>query len=224
MTREEAVLARLARIMDPDLGRDIVSLGFIKDLEISEEGLVRFTIELTTPACPVRERFRSSAREEVAALDWVSGVEVKLSARPRKKKPVDLKAIAAVHAIVAVASCKGGVGKSTVATNLAFAMQDQGARVGIFDADIYGPSLPTMVEAPCEGLVKEEGGLIRPIVHESGMKLMSFGYGGGERGPAIMRGPMVSKVIHQLLLGVEWGNSIISSWICPPVPATFHSP
>ena len=140
-------------------------------------------------------------------LPWVRSVEVTLSAK-KARSPGEARApgLEKVANLVAVASCKGGVGKSTVAVNLAFALSRAGARVGLFDADVYGPSLPTMVR-PEATQVFQEAGLIVPLEYE-GVKLMSFGYipqaGGG--GAAIMRGPMVSNVINQLLTGTNWGE------------------
>jgi Mrp family chromosome partitioning ATPase/DUF971 family protein len=205
MSREQEVLNAMRGIIDPDLGKDIVTLGFIKDLVITEAGHVSFKVELTTPACPVKEQFRSACAEAVGELPWVEGVEVTMSAQARQS-PMSQggPGLARVKQIVAVASCKGGVGKSTVAVNLAYALAGQGAEVGIFDADIYGPSLPTMVKAGFDGLYQNAGGLISPVIHD-GVKLMSFAYATQKQGePAVMRGPMVTSVINQLLTQTAW--------------------
>lgn len=205
MTREEQVLACLSQVQDPDLGRDIVSLNFVKNLRIDQDGKVWFVLELTTPACPLRSRFQEECRRLLLAIDWVTGVEVTISARPNQVRDGDADGLKKVAHLLAVFSCKGGVGKSTVAVNLAFALKQQGARVGIFDADIYGPSLPTMVSAPSRGL-RQKGELIEPIYYGE-MPLMSFAYAATDPdAPAVMRGPMVSNLIRQLFTQTDWGE------------------
>ncbi|MCE9616263.1 MAG: P-loop NTPase [Lentisphaerae bacterium] len=206
MSREQDVLDSMRGIIDPDLGKDIVSLGFIKHLQITEAGAVSFSVELTTPACPVKEQFRTSCTEAVAALPWVTGVTVTMGAQARRKSAMETgPGLAQVKHVIAVASCKGGVGKSTVAVNLAYAIAGQGAKVGIFDADIYGPSLPTMVKVKFDGLYQNAQNLILPVERD-GIKLMSFAFATAKQGePAVMRGPMVTSVINQLLTGTNWG-------------------
>lgn len=210
MSRETEILDSLRHIIDPDLGKDIVSLGFIKDLVHDEGGRVSFTVELTTPACPIKERFKQQCEEAVRALPWVTAVAVTMSARPREAAPNPLLARAPglekVRHIVAVSSCKGGVGKSTTAVNLAYSLSQLGARVGIFDADVYGPSLPTLV-SPNNRELFMRNELIQPLEFE-GVRLMSFGFvpAGPGGGAAIMRGPMVTHVINQLLTTTEWGE------------------
>ncbi len=208
--KQQQVLDAMRHIIDPDLGKDIVSLGFIKDLAISDEGDVSFTLELTTPACPVKEQFREACTTAVSAIDWVRDVTVIMSAQaPKKNNPLAAKApgLAKVANILAVSSCKGGVGKSTVAVNLAYTLHRKGAKVGLFDADVYGPSLPTMVQPESIEVYQNDADMIVPIAWE-GVKLMSFGFiteaSGG--GPAIMRGPMVTQIINQLLTTTDWGE------------------
>ncbi|XP_057768106.1 fe-S cluster assembly factor HCF101, chloroplastic [Salvia miltiorrhiza] len=206
-TAEADVLKALSQIIDPDFGTDIVSCGFVKDLDVDKEsGKVSFRLELTTPACPVKDMFEQKANEVVATLPWVEKVEVTMSAQPARplyasQLPAGLQTISN---IVAVSSCKGGVGKSTVAVNLAYTLAGMGARVGIFDADVYGPSLPTMVSP--ENRLLEMNPEKRTIIPTEymGVKLVSFGFAG--QGRAIMRGPMVSGVIDQLLTTTEWGE------------------
>ncbi|CAN4094360.1 unnamed protein product [Withania somnifera] len=206
-TVESEVLKALSQIIDPDFGTDIVSCGFVKDLLIDNNlGEVSFRLELTTPACPVKDMFEQKANEVIAALPWVKKVNVTMSAQPAKpifagQLPPGLQTISN---IIAVSSCKGGVGKSTVAVNLAYTLADMGARVGIFDADVYGPSLPTMVSP--ENRLLEMNAEKRTIIPTEymGVKLVSFGFAG--QGRAIMRGPMVSGVINQLLTTTEWGE------------------
>ncbi|KAH0707822.1 hypothetical protein KY289_012898 [Solanum tuberosum] len=206
-TAESEVLKALSQIIDPDFGTDIVSCGFVKDLLVDENlGEVSFRLELTTPACPIKDMFEQKANEVVAELPWVKKVNVTMSAQPAKpiyagQLPAGLQTISN---IIAVSSCKGGVGKSTVAVNLAYTLADMGARVGIFDADVYGPSLPTMVSP--EKRILEMNAEKRTIIPTEymGVKLVSFGFAG--QGRAIMRGPMVSGVINQLLTTTEWGE------------------
>ncbi|AES76761.2 fe-S cluster assembly factor HCF101, chloroplastic [Medicago truncatula] len=206
-TAEDDVLKALSQIIDPDFGTDIVTCGFVKDLQIDKAlGEVSFRLELTTPACPIKDVFEKQANEVVAVLPWVKNVNVTMSAQPAKplfaeQLPAGLQTISN---IIAVSSCKGGVGKSTVAVNLAYTLADMGARVGIFDADIYGPSLPTMVSP--ENRILEMNPEKKTIIPTEymGVKLVSFGFAG--QGRAIMRGPMVSGVTNQLLTTTEWGE------------------
>ncbi|CAN4096366.1 unnamed protein product [Withania somnifera] len=206
-TAESEVLKALSQIIDPDFGTDIVSCGFVKDLLVDESlGEASFRLELTTPPCPIKDMFEQKANEVVAALPWVKKVNVTMSAQPAKpifagQLPAGLQTISN---IIAVSSCKGGVGKSTVAVNLAYTLADMGARVGISDADVYGPSLPTMVSP--ENRLLEMNAEKRTIIPTEymGVKLVSFGFAG--QGRAIMRGPMVSGVINHLLTTTEWGE------------------
>eukprot|EP00271_Cylindrocystis_brebissonii_P007210 TRINITY_DN20476_c0_g1_i1.p1 TRINITY_DN20476_c0_g1~~TRINITY_DN20476_c0_g1_i1.p1 ORF type:complete len:599 (+),score=109.66 TRINITY_DN20476_c0_g1_i1:287-2083(+) len=206
-SEEAEVLAQLARIIDPDFGTDIVSCGFIKDMQIDAgEGVVAFQIELTTPACPVKDEFERQAQANVSSLPWVKEVRITMSAQPPKPLlPANTPpGLAKVANIIAVSSCKGGVGKSTTAVNLAYALLGMGARVGIFDADVYGPSLPTMVSPEVKVLQMDPDTRQIQPTEFLGVKLVSFGFAG--QGSAIMRGPMVAGVIQQLLTTTDWGT------------------
>ncbi len=202
----EEILNALSVIIDPDLSQDIVSLGFIHDLVISPKGEVSFEIRLTTPACPVKDMFRAEAEKALKPLTWITHLNIKMGATATQNTLLkSSKGLEKVGAIIAVSSCKGGVGKSSVATNLAYQLSLQGARVGLFDADVYGPSLTTLVHVENDGIMME-GKWILPI-DDRGLKLMSFGFlSADHRGPALLRGPMVSQIINQLLTGTFWGD------------------
>ena len=199
------VLEALRPIVDPDFGKSIVDLGFVKRVRV-DGGRVSFAIELTTPACPVKAEFERTARERVAALPGVEEVEVSMTAatRGRVVSPgPDAAVLPGVKNVLAVASGKGGVGKSTVALNLAIALRESGAAVGLMDCDVYGPSLPLLTGI--YGPPKTRGQRILP--HEGfGLKLMSLGFFLTEDSPVIWRGPMVHGLIRQFLTDVEWGE------------------
>lgn len=203
---EEEVLNQLKRIVDPDLGEDIVSCGFVRDLVAdSGAGSVSFTLRLTTPACPVKDQFERDAYAYVQELQWVNDVHITMDADPPQAlSPEPVPALKNVRHIIAVSSCKGGVGKSTVSVNLAYSLADMGAKVGLLDADVYGPSLPTMLspESPVLEMDPETSSLT-PTEY-AGVKAVSFGFTG--QASAIMRGPMVSGLIQQLLTTSEWGE------------------
>ena len=201
----EQVLQALSAIIDPDLGRDVVSLGMIKDLDITPAGAVAFNFELTTPACPVKDRFRNQAEELVSALPGVSAVNMKFTSNVRagffQRQGPEL--IPGVRNTIAIASGKGGVGKSTVAINIAAALRQTGARVGLLDADIYGPSVPAMAGVSEQPVVVE--GRLVPL-EAYGLKLMSIGFQAGSDKAMVWRGPMVSKAISQMIGDVSWGE------------------
>ncbi|PZS07956.1 MAG: chromosome partitioning protein [Chloroflexi bacterium] len=206
---KEAVLDALRQIIDPDLHRDVVSLGMIKQLEITpkpEGSRVGFTFELTTPACPVRDQFKSQAESVVKALPGVGDVEVAMSANVRQSAPGGRTGqieLPNVRNVIAVGSGKGGVGKSTVAVNLAVALAGTGARVGLLDADVYGPSVPSLMGVH-EGIRAEDKRLIPNESH--GIKLMSLGFMNTDGKPIIWRGPMVGQAVKQMLGDVDWGE------------------
>ena len=206
MITEEQVLSELSKIIDPDFNRDIVSLGFVQDMVI-DGGTVSFTVELTTPACPLSPVFEKQAHELVGDMPGVEKVLVKMTARKRGDRQMSTEdsGLKDVKYILAVSSCKGGVGKSTVAAMLAKTLGARGAKVGLLDADIYGPSVPTLFNMHEAG-VRASADQKQYVPNEAeGIKLMSFGFLMGD-GPAVIRGPMVSQYIQQLLHNVEWGE------------------
>jgi ATP-binding protein involved in chromosome partitioning len=200
---ESQVLDALRPIVDPDFAKSIVDLGFVKRVRI-QGSKVAFAIELTTPACPVKEEFRNSARERVLALPGVSEVDIEMTANTRGRAPApEAEVLPGVRNTIAVASGKGGVGKSTTAINLALALRQAGAAVGVMDADVYGPSLPLLTGV--HGRPRAEEKRIHP--HESnGLKLMSMGFFLTDDSPVIWRGPMVHGLVRQFLTDVAWGE------------------
>ncbi len=200
---ESAVLEALKVVNDPDLHRDIVTLGFVRDVVI-EGSHVAFTVNLTTPACPVKEELRAQSEAAVLALEGVETVAVEMTAtvRTRNTKAEDL--LPGVANVIAIASGKGGVGKSTVTANLAVALAQTGARVGIVDADVYGPSIPLMLGAQNEKPFTE-GQKIIPIFR-FGVHTMSLGYLLDDDQAVLWRGPMVAGTVRQLLADVNWGE------------------
>ena len=197
----QEVLNALKAVKDPDLHRDIVSLGFVKDLEVSDNR-VSFSIELTTPACPVRDQLVASARQAVQALG-VAHVQVRLTSRVTSAPVARAPLIPQVKNTVAIASGKGGVGKSTVAANLAVALMRTGAKVGLMDTDVYGPSVPKLMGGNAQPHVVE--GKIEPPA-EYGIKIISMGYFLPKDEAVIWRGPMLHKTIQQFLGEVRWGE------------------
>jgi ATP-binding protein involved in chromosome partitioning len=198
----ETILAALGKVQEPELHRDLVTLNMIRDLEI-EGGAVRFTIVLTTPACPLRGRIEQEAKAAVLAVPGVKSVNIKMdSSVPndgRMRGRLDLP----IRNAIAVASGKGGVGKSTVAVNLAVALAQSGARVGLMDADIYGPNIPTMM-----GVRQIPGANGEKLIPAEayGVKLMSMGFLVKPGQPIIWRGPMLDSAIRQFLTDVDWGE------------------
>lgn len=207
MVAEHAVREALKQVMDPELRRSLVDLNMVRDIRVSEEG-VRVTLALTTLGCPMKHRIVHDVKNAVSALPGVASVEVDLTAMTRDeldrlfpKHP--LKGIDKVGRFIAVASGKGGVGKTTVAINLALALAREGRQVGLLDADVYGPSIPVMLnlaERP-----RSESGMLLPL-KKFELSVMSFGFFVGESQPLIWRGPLVAKTIRQFLDDVMWGG------------------
>jgi ATP-binding protein involved in chromosome partitioning len=201
---EQGVLDALRQVRDPDLHKDIVTLGFIKDLKI-EGGDVSFRVVLTTPACPVREQLQSQSEEVVRAVPGVTSVRVTMDAEVPKGRGLGEKVtVPGVRNIVAVSSGKGGVGKSTVAVNLAAVLAADGARVGLMDADVYGPNVPLMLGA---SRVRPEiqGNKLLPV-EAHGIKMMSMALLKPGDEPMILRGPILHGLVKQFLQDVLWGE------------------
>ncbi len=199
---EERVLDALRAVVDPDLKRDVVSLGFVKDLKI-DGGSVSFSLELTTPACPLKAQLKAAAEEAVMRIGGVRDVHVEVTSRVSAHRVQEEEILPGVKNIVAIASGKGGVGKSTICVSLAVALARTGARVGLLDTDIYGPSIPIMMGVKEQPEIEEQK--LIPI-EKYGVKLMSLGFLISEDTPLIWRGPMVMKAVEQLLTDVEWGE------------------
>lgn len=203
----DSVLNALRTVNDPDLQKDLVSLNMIRDLEVAPNGDVSLRVMLTTPACPMKAKIEADVREAVSKVSGVGKIDVKMDAQVRSGV-AQANAIAGVKHIIAVSSGKGGVGKSTVAANLAVSLALEGARVGLMDADVYGPNIPTMLgvtdqpaleKHPTRGEV-----FVPPIAH--GVRVMSMGFLIKGDQPLVWRGPMLHSVVNQFCHQVEWGE------------------
>ena len=199
---EDQILSALKQVQDPDLHKDIVALGFIRNLKI-DGGKVSFDLNLTTPACPVKDQMRDQAIALVKGLPGVENVEVKMTSEVRSMPQLDRSALKGVRNIVAVGSGKGGVGKSTIAVNIAASLAACGARVGLLDGDIYGPTTPIMLGL--DSPPKSVGSRMIPQ-EASGLKFISMGLLVKSDQPLIWRGPMAHKALQQCLFDVEWGE------------------
>jgi ATP-binding protein involved in chromosome partitioning len=204
MPTEGAILEALKSIKDPDLHRDIVTLGFVKDVRI-EGDQVSVTIELTTPACPVKDQMRDQAREAILALPGVSAVDVAMTANVRAATSPDAgrAALPGVKNIIAVGAGKGGVGKTTVAVNLSIALARCGGQVGMIDGDIYGPNVPIMLGVDTQ--LTTDGQKIVPA-EKYGIRVVSMGFLTSGDAPVIWRGPMLHGVIQQFFREVRWDD------------------
>lgn len=201
--RLDEVMAALRTVEDPDLHKDLVTLNMARDIKI-DGGEVSLTVVLTTPACPLKDEIDRRVRVGLESLDWVESIKIEMTAEVRQGGGNgELPAIPGIKNAVAVASGKGGVGKSTTAVNLAVSLASQGATVGILDADVYGPNIPMMLGA--EGNPITKGGKIEPV-EAQGLKVMSLGFMLEEGAPVIWRGPMIGGALNQLLNDVDWGE------------------
>jgi len=200
---QEQVLAALRAVQDPDLHKDIVTLGFVKDVKIAGSE-VDFTIELTTPACPVKDQMKAEAEGIVRGLPGVTAARATMTADVKARGGFGRQAVPGIRNIIAVGAGKGGVGKSTTAVNLAVALQRKGARVGLMDADVYGPNTPQMLGIEGGPEVSEAKHMIPPEAF--GIKVISMGMLVPADQPIIWRGPMLHGAVQQFMRDVEWGE------------------
>ncbi|MEY3737258.1 MAG: hypothetical protein RL034_1173 [Bacteroidota bacterium] len=204
---EEAILKALSNVQEPDLGKDLVTLNMVKDVQINGND-VSFTIVLTTPACPMKDMIRTASENAVKLLvNKEANVKVNFTANTSSIRKDNAQILSGVKNIIAVVSGKGGVGKSTVSANIALALAEGGASVGLMDADIYGPSVPIMFGVRgARPLMKDiDGkGFIVPL-EKYGIKLMSIGLLVDEKNAVVWRGPMASSAIKQFVTEVDWG-------------------
>ena len=199
------VLNKLTTVIDPDLKKDIVSMGMIKDLEL-KSGNLKFTLELTTPACPFNDEIEQDVRNAIKELDEIKNFDIDVTAKVMEGRDLAAdEAMSTVKNIIAVASGKGGVGKSTVSLNIALALSKAGAKVGLLDADIYGPSIPLMLGMTKTPMQVEDNKLQPP--ESNGIKVVSFGFfAEQEHQAAIYRGPVISGIVKQFLIDTNWSD------------------
>lgn len=222
--KEEDILKALSTVIEPDLGRDLVTLNMVKDVAI-DGNKVSFTVVLTTPACPLKDLIKNNCRNAIHKLvSKDAEVNIKLTANTMSNRRDNKNLLPGVKNVIAVVSGKGGVGKSTVAANLALALAEGGASVGLMDADIYGPSVPIMFgirgERPQMKKVGEKGVII-PI-EKFGIKLMSIGSLVDEKQAIVWRGPMASSAIKQFVADVDWGELDYLVIDMPPGTGDIH--
>ncbi|MFA4867407.1 MAG: Mrp/NBP35 family ATP-binding protein [Pedobacter sp.] len=219
----EQVLAALRNVEDPDLKKDLVTLNMIKDLKISGKQ-VSFTLELTTPACPMKDMLKNACLN--AVKHFVSqDAEIDINITSRVTKPMDTTQLKAIRNIVLVSSGKGGVGKSTVASNLAITLAADGAKVGLIDADIYGPSVPIMfdlVGAKPSARETEDGKTLIMPIEKYGIKLLSLGFFADPDQAVPWRGPMASNAVKQLFNDADWGELDYLIVDLPPGTGDIH--
>ena len=205
MVGVDQVLEKLATVIDPDLKKDIVSMGMIKDLELNS-GDLKFTLELTTPACPFNDEIEADVRNAIDELEEIKNFDMKVTAKVMEGRSLDAdESMATVKNVIGVASGKGGVGKSTVSLNLAIALSQTGAKVGLLDADIYGPSITLMLGMK-DGAMEVEDNKLQPADFND-LKVVSFGFfAEQEHQAAIYRGPIISGILKQFLVDTNWSN------------------
>ena len=201
----DQVLEKLSTVIDPDLKKDIVSMGMIKDLELAD-GNLKFTLELTTPACPFNVEIEDDVRKAIGELSDLKNFDMNVTAKVMEGRSLDDDTgMKTVKNIIGVASGKGGVGKSTVSLNLALALTQEGAKVGLLDADIYGPSIPLMLGMK-DGSMEVEDNKLQPA-DSHGLKVVSFGFFADQSNQAaIYRGPIISGILKQFLVDTNWSD------------------
>jgi ATP-binding protein involved in chromosome partitioning len=222
---EEKILAALRNVQEPDLGKDIVTLDMVKDIVI-DNNYVSFTVVLTTPACPLKDMIKNACIDAVRSrVNKDAVVKVNFTSQTSTKRTDNKAVLPAVKNIIAVVSGKGGVGKSTVAANLALAIAQNGAKVGLMDADIYGPSVPIMFgvrgERPMMMEVEGGKGMIVPL-ERYGIKLISIGLLVDEKSAVVWRGPMASSAIRQFITDVYWDELDYLVVDMPPGTGDIH--
>ncbi|WP_439506069.1 Mrp/NBP35 family ATP-binding protein [Sediminibacterium sp.] len=220
----EAILQALSNVQEPDLGKDLVTLNMVKDIVIDGDA-VSFTIVLTTPACPMKDLMSRASENAIKLLvNKQAKVTVNFTANTTSTRKDDQKVLGGVKNIIAVVSGKGGVGKSTISANLALALAEGGASVGLMDADIYGPSVPIMFGVRgARPMMKEVNGkgMIVPL-DKFGIKLMSIGLLVDEKNAVVWRGPMASSAIRQFVTEVDWGELDYLVIDMPPGTGDIH--
>ena len=223
MTKDD-ILKALSNVQEPDLGKDLVTLNMVKDIEI-EGNYVAFTVVLTTPACPLKDMIKNACINAVKILvNKEAIVNVKFTSNTTSKRKEGDAVLPQVKNIIAVVSGKGGVGKSTVAANLALALSQGGAKVGLMDADIYGPSVPIMFGVRGERPMMKEvngKGMIVPL-ERYGIKLLSIGLLVDDKSAVVWRGPMASSAIRQFVTDVIWGDLDYLVIDMPPGTGDIH--
>jgi ATP-binding protein involved in chromosome partitioning len=209
---EAQILNALRTVLDPDLGKDLVTLNMIKNIK-SCEGSVAFVVELTTPACPMKAKIEADCRAAVGAIEGVKNIKLEFTANVVARRPQGGKVIPKVKHVIAVASGKGGVGKSTLTTNLAIALAQTGAKVGVMDADVYGPTIPMLLGLEDENLEQTverqaDGNMVSKIspAERHGISCVSMGFLVEPGQPVVWRGPMLGKVVNQFIGDVAWGE------------------
>ncbi|MBD2153892.1 Mrp/NBP35 family ATP-binding protein [Leptolyngbya sp. FACHB-16] len=205
MVDTQSILEVLRPVQDPELRKSLVELNMIRNVQVAG-GDVKFTLVLTTPACPLREFIKEDCVRAVKTLPGIESVEVEITAEtPQQKSLPDRQGIGGVRNILAISSGKGGVGKSTVAVNVAVALAQAGAKVGLIDADIYGPNTPTMLGLANAEVKVQQGDILEPAFNY-GVRLVSMGFLIDKDQPVIWRGPMLNGIIRQFLYQVNWGE------------------
>ncbi len=217
---EKQILEALSFVDDPDLHKDIVTLGMVKDIAIDGKK-VSFTVELTTPACPMKDMIERACNNAIKHfVKEAEEIKINMSSRVTTQRE-EMEVLPQVKNIIAVASGKGGVGKSMVAANLAYGLQHMGAKVGLLDADIYGPSIPIMMGLQGHQVKSAESGKIMPAIKD-GIKILSIGFMIRENQPVVWRGPMIATAFKQFVSDCEWGELDYLIIDLPPGTGDIH--